>query len=221
MTYPSVIGIAGVAGAGKDTTFERLAALGGERFVRFSIADPMKESIAALFDLPLERLDELKRDPDSYVKVGGRGLKSLLTDAYMNRLDRKLSMREFMQRYGTESHRDVFGEDFWLRHWLRQVEAMRYGPAADPSRRPTIVNTSVRFANEAEAIIAQPGGEVWLVEGPQDDGAGGHPSEEPLPDLLVTRRIDNTFRPSVGQADWGYENIDDQLALILDEWRRS
>lgn len=236
MTYPSALGLSGVAGAGKDTTYERLVALGGDRFVRFSIADPMKDSIAALFGVSLERLDELKRDPRSVVSVRGQDPDWVAPPGEgMAQIPRgmtfaHLSMREFMQRYGTEAHREIFGDDFWLKHWLRQVEAMRYGPDVDPLRRPTIVNTSVRFPNEAEAILALPGGEVWQIVGPQDEGAAGHPSETPLPPGLVTRYIDNSSRTvehcsaGFGMPDRElvtYTHLDDQIALIVDEWKRA
>lgn len=220
MSYPSALGLHGPAGAGKDTAYERLVALGGERFVRFSIADPMKDSIAALFGVSLWELDAWKRDPNIGVAI---------VDDSTDEISERKSMREFMQRYGTEAHREIFGEDFWLKHWLRRVEAMRYGPDVDPLQRPTIVNTSVRFPNEAEAILALPGGEIWQIVGPQDEGAAGHESETPLPPGLVTRYIDNSIRQHREPAGDGraevilpsYDALDDQIALVLDEWRRA
>lgn len=211
------IGITGVAGAGKDTVYDRLRALGGDRFVRLSVADPLKDSIAALFGVSLEHLEVLKRDPQAFVQVRSgiaeNGRKKKLGTELYRVVD--FSMRQFMQRYGTESHRDVFGEDFWVDAWERKSEVMHFEAgrttldAAVKGWSPlTVVNTSVRFRNEA-ARIHKLGGVVWHVEGPQDDGAAGHESESELPSNMIDARIDNTFRGN------DFEALDDQIATLL------
>ncbi len=225
MKHIPYLGLAGVAGAGKDTVFERLQALGGPRFVRMSVADPLKESIAALFDIDLDTLDRLKRDPDSFVKVGGADPDRPGMAIYYGGGRQRRTMREFMQRYGTEAHRDVFGQDFWLDVWQMnatnaQLEAA--GGAFVTADAPlTIVNTSVRFENEAQRIIEM-GGRVFHVEGPQDVGAGGHPSEKLLPEELITGFFDNTVRSVIERAVEGrleyetdYSHLDDQIATLL------
>lgn len=207
------IGLAGFAGAGKDTTFDRLVAIGGEKFERHSVADPLKESIAALFDVTLDQLEAMKRSESAHVMLdGGR-------EAPEGSIS--MSMRKFMQRYGTEAHRDVFGEDFWLDVWKRDWS--NNCPAG-----VSWVNTSVRFENEARAIIEDLGGEVWWIEGPRDAGADGrHESEHRLPEHLITRVIDNsvrTFQPTTYlDLEPGipvpthpcHRHLDDQLASIL------
>lgn len=204
---PSILGLHGVAGAGKDATFERLQVLGGvDNFCRFSIADPLKESIAALFGITTEHLERIKRDKHARVELYWSASVGMA-------IPRKLSIREFMQRYGTESHRGIFGDDFWLDHWMQEVDRRSREATC------TFVNTSVRFENEAVAII-ELGGEVWQIDGPQDDGAGGHESETPLPPHLVTRTIDNSYRhfgPIQRVPD--FSHLDDQVALIIDEWK--
>jgi hypothetical protein len=244
MSFPTIIGLHGYKHAGKDTVFGRIAVLGGERFVQFSIADPMKDSISALFDIPLDVLDELKNDPLSHVTVTRGDYTRVM--GFDNRDHpiqvAKLTMRRFMERYGTQAHRDQFGDDFWLTHWSRRVEDLRYGPDVDPEMRPTVVNTSVRFPNEAHAILAQPGGEIWLVVGTDEVEEAGRnardengepiPSELRLPDHLITRTIDNSIRETwehqistgigtIETLDSGpdFSHLDDQIAPILSEWR--
>lgn len=218
----TMIGLHGKAGAGKDTVYERLLSLGGPKYVRRSIADPMKDSIAALFGVSLERLEELKRDPSSFVKIGGTGEPSKQTPgAYMARYDRSMTVRQFMQRYGTEAHRGVFGQDFWLDFWMRQW--------ADTSAQGEVwVNTSVRFENEAQRI-RDVGGEVWLIKGPHD-GVEGHESEVQLPDRLIDRVIDNTERASFSFAENcgdpivdypDFSHLDSQVAAFLTELEAS
>lgn len=199
------LGLSGVAGAGKDTVYDRLRELYGERFVRLSVADPLKESVAALFDCTLEELEAWKRDENYVVGLG----EYLDHDTNDVRPTVVLSMREFLQRYGTESHREVFGDDFWLDEWERRAQKIH-----EQRRDAVVVNTSVRFENEAQRILDL-GGEVWEVVGPQDAGAEGHASEAPLPEQLISRVIDNEtrLRYDSGEPDWTY--LDDQIAGMI------
>lgn len=208
------LGLTGVAGAGKDTVFERLVALGGSRYERMSVADALKESVEALFGVSPRALEAWKRNNYVHVQVVDR-MGEGLRDGYTVELVR-LSMREFLQRYGTEAHRNVFGLNFWLEEWERRARQRHW------KKSPlTIVNTSVRFENEAEWILDN-GGEVWHIDGPQDAGAGSHESEAKLPDHLITRTIDNAHRRSrvepidgdfVEVPDFDY--LDDQIATLL------
>jgi hypothetical protein len=212
-----IIGLTGVAGAGKDTVYERLAALdSSQSYVKMSVADALKESVSALFGISLDHLEELKRDQESLIKV------TAAVDAEGTNQDPiyrynvcEMSMREFLQRYGTEAHRGVFGQDFWLDVWearVRDVQAQQI-PVRDWQDR--IVNTSVRFPNEAERIIAL-GGEVWEVIGPQDAGAGGHASEQPLDKELTTHTIDNHYRGTTGTDNFpDFSYLDEQLEELL------
>jgi len=96
--------------------------------------------------------------------------------------------REFLQRYGTESHRNIFGEEFWLDALLPRSSAPLYAqfPGTD-----VLVVTDVRFENEAYRIRML-GGEVWYIEaeqrlGPRDE----HISEQLLADHWLTRTVSN------------------------------
>jgi hypothetical protein len=69
--------------------------------------------------------------------------------------------REFLQRYGTEAHRDIFGQNFWVDYLI---------PNDDPERlRANFANATIgiisdlRFDNEAERIH-ELGGVVWNIE---------------------------------------------------------
>lgn len=207
------LGLTGPAGAGKDTVYERLRELGGDRFVRLSVADPLKESVAALFGITLEKLEEIKRDDASCVSVAW--LDRVIADSKC----RGFTMREFLQRYGTEAHRDVFGEDFWLDVWETRASSLHREYANRDWRElvhPTItvVNTSVRFPNEAQRILDL-GGEIWDIVGPQDYGAAGHASETPLPRDLVTHVIDNENRLLYASGEPNYAYLDDQIAGLI------
>lgn len=172
-----LIGLTGRAGSGKDTVYETLAETYAEDMIveRRSFADPLYESAAAALGVTVEDLREWKRDPSILVEVRRNKM-----SAY-DPLARQ-TVRQYLQRYGTEAHREVFGEDFW-------IEAARLKD--HPGRLVCV--TDVRFPNEATAVH-RAGGYVVEVVGPGEAGAGGHASEEPLPGDLVDFIIPNTRR---------------------------
>lgn len=212
MTHLPVLGLSGVAGAGKDTVYDRLVAIHGPRFHKRSVADPLKEAMAALFDVSTDFVEEMKRDTAFGIQ---------LVHEHKGGLDGPATMRTMLQRMGTEVGRNLFGEDFWLDQWTRYVQEHAKQSAMRRVGPYTYVNTSVRFENEARRILEM-GGEVWHIYGPQDEGAGGHVSEAPLPAGLVTRTIDNSVRVTrdIG-SDLGngspnhvpdFSYLDDQIA---------
>jgi hypothetical protein len=110
-----------------------------------------------------------------------------------------LTLRQYLQHYGTEAHRAVFGPNFWVDN----VDLSHEGKV--------VVVTDVRFANEAQAV-SDAGGVVVNVQGPPEvENAGdGHASELPLPRALIDYYIDNSRRSD------GFESLDTQvLALVI------
>lgn len=164
-----LIGLTGAAGAGKDTVYETLAQV-AEGVERRSFADKLYESAAAALGVKPDTLRGLKRDPGASVVLhNGDG------DL------RVLSVRRYLQRYGTEAHRYIFGPDFWT-------------DALDLTGHfgRTVVVTDVRFRNEALAI-RHAGGVMVRVLGPAEVDAD-HPSEHPLPPGVIDYTLDNTRR---------------------------
>lgn len=150
-----IIGLTGLKGSGKDTVGAYLVK--NHNFERRSFAEPLKRSFAALFDIPMWEIENWKNDDSVFVTVGNKnnnpeGLIKNFTlpngtdfvrPDHMWSPIRELSFREALQRYGTESHRDVFGENFWVDQAL-PVEGFYDGRA--------IVVTDVRFQSEAQRI---------------------------------------------------------------------
>lgn len=253
MTLPPYIGINGVKGAGKDTVCARLIELAGSSVKRFSVADPLKRSVAALLRTDEANLEEWKNDPHVYVDVVRLVEHRVAIDDVeldtQQLVDGGIVFRRFLELYGTEAHRDVFGEDFWLEHWRTQAQRMHMDAGGlkpwlylTGEHQITIVNTSVRFQNEAQ-WIRENGGVVWHVTGTdeverdardrrREDGSF-IPSEQPLPDEMIDARIDNSHRGSaleIGEMDWhpdsahdpvptrtvpDFQHIDDQLATLI------
>lgn len=181
-----IIGLTGYKESGKDTAAAYL--IKHHKFERRAFADPLKRSVAALLDIPFSEIDKMKNDPNSGIELRGDS-------------DTFIMFRTFLQRYGTESHRDVFGKDFWLDHTL-PMNGFYVGK--------NIVITDVRFENEFARVWALNGFIVGIDRPssplmPKDK----HPSEDidfNLPDYIITN--DGTFNDL-------YQGVEDCLEFLI------
>lgn len=174
-----LIGLNGPARCGKDTVFNMLrdgAAVSGLVVKRFAFADLLKLSAARAlgFDGTTEECVEFCNQ----IKEEGVGI----TVASPSKCLRALSGREFLQRYGTEAHRDVFDTNFWVEAALPVDYEVPTGEVH--------VFTDVRFTNEAERI-RRVGGRVWRIQRERSITESAHASEKPLPLDLVDYGIPN------------------------------
>lgn len=181
-----VVGFTGKMGSGKDTAGERLAFLSERPATRLGFADLLKESAAALFDFHPSVWETAKNDPNATItfEQGGEQI--------------KLTAREFLQRYGTEAHREIFADDFWVDAAL---------VPAKHDRRGLYYVTDCRFPNEAEQIKRM-GGVVIQVHGPGESAVVLHASEQQLAPELIDFHILNENR------DDGYQALDTALRSI-------
>ena len=151
-TKPTLIGIAGFAGAGKSTLAEILVHEHG--FARIKFADGLKDMLRAL-GLGEEWIEgDLKEKPCQLLL--GR------------------SPRYAMQTLGTEWGRKCLGEDFWVNYWFARVQRHF---AASPGAR--VVVDDVRYPNELQAVAGL-NGRLWWVTRPGVRALGGHSSEHGL-----------------------------------------
>lgn len=150
-----LIGIHGKARSGKDTFASCLQ--NHLPFRRMSFAAPLKAAVAGLFNIPVERAFS----DDKEQNLEGWGL----------------TLRDVLQRFGTEALRGTFGDDFWVDRWY--LEYMEYME----SSHPNVVLTDLRFPNEAKRVRMLGGVVVHLVRpGAGLTGASGaHASEQTLP----------------------------------------
>lgn len=151
-----IIGLCGYKNSGKDAVAAYL--IKTYDFERKAFADPLKHSVAALLNIPMQDVDKFKNDPEMYVDLRPNN------PGYFS--ESRLSFREFLQRYGTEAHRDVFGKGFWLDATLPIKSYVG----------KSIVVTDVRFQNEADRI-KELGGLLVQVYKPTIDVNDDHPSE--------------------------------------------
>jgi len=152
-----LVGVAGRAGAGKDTVADYLVKEYG--FERYGFADPIKHGLCAAFGLMPFDFADRERKEQSISRIGGK------------------SPRQLAQWFGTEFGRNMICEDIWIRmaqfHYESLVDMVRdtFGKAP-----VGMVVPDVRFPNEAE-WVRRNGGVVWHVVRPDIKPVSAHVSE--------------------------------------------
>lgn len=183
-----LVGLHGPAQSGKDTVYGILRTLSfsqGEAPLlpylvrRDAFADRLKVSAA--------RALGFDGDWDECIEIMNR----LKTEGFINTIvdlhkRKEISGREYLQRYGTEAHREVFAQDFWVKAVLPEGY-----PSDDEHHKTLLVVTDVRFPNEAERVL-ECGGQMWKIDRPVERIAeSAHASETPLDDKYITHTILN------------------------------
>ena len=175
-----LIGLSGLKSSGKDTVGRYLADRYG--FETISFAASLKASASALFGIDPSAWESMKNDPDAMVTLVGE------TPPYEGASRISMTARQFLQRYGTEAHRGVFGEDFWVKALFDPLDM----GGRNLGKRYAI--TDVRFPDEHVAVHDR-GGIVVRIERPTDDHSDTHASETlpgyDLVDWII--RNDGTF----------------------------
>ncbi len=138
---PKLIGICGPIGAGKDTIAGTLVGIG---WMRYSMANPLKDLTARLFDWPRDMVEgstdasrKWREQPDAW---------------WSERLGREVTPRWALQYLGTEVMRQNFHNEIWVACMERFVTQNNFD----------VVISDVRFPNEIEAV-RRLGGEIWQV----------------------------------------------------------
>ena len=149
---PTIIGLAGAAGSGKDSVrnvLELQHESGG-----FGFADTIRDMLRVLLVSNGCSPDYMERRDLKEVPVPGLGI----------------SYRHMAQTLGTELVRNNWGQDFWLKLAATNMASMR-----EHGYRNFVIS-DVRFANEAEWVRNQ-GGEIWLLDRPGTAPVREHVSE--------------------------------------------
>lgn len=155
-----IIGLAGYAQSGKDTTGKILVEEHG--FERLAFADALRDILYALN--PVVHGDDhiipSVWDVQGCVDAKGWEWAKAHTTA-----------RVLLQRLGTEAGRNVLGENVWVDACMRKVK-----PGG------SYVITDVRFPNEVDAVRKR-GGELWRIIRPGGRPANDHVSETAIADV--------------------------------------
>lgn len=181
-----ILGIAGHAGAGKDTLADLVCGMTGQP--KRSFAAPLRDAVLA-FNPWIRATNPNYIDPN---QVTEKELDSLWPPTRYADLialcgyERAkwhevygAGVREAIQRMGTEVGRGLLGESVWVDIAM-----------SDRVHRERPVFADVRFPNEAQAIKDRGGVVVW-IERPGVAPANGHISESALDKWIFDRVIDN------------------------------
>lgn len=201
--------------SGKDTACQHLidvCAEHGLTVVRRGFADALKTSAARALGAPVEWdadqcrafCDDIKENGEIHVRIRRQNTTSNAAES--RHVENEvfppggLSGRQYLQYYGTEAHRDVFGSEFWVDALLPQPDEP--GQEYVEDQVDVLAVSDVRFPNEAQRIKDFNGSVVRLVRG-HAPVAGAHVSESGVSDDLVTHEIHNngdgpeTLRPAI------------------------
>lgn len=182
-----IIGLTGNMGVGKDTVADFLVTEYGYKKVGFS--DVMYDAVCALWGITLEDALAYKETGSVHIRVEWNGA------IPSNVLSHSWTWRTFLQRFGTEMGREVFGPDFWVEQF-----AERY--LFDGNSTDYVVR-DVRFNNEAE-LITDYAGDIWHIVRPGYEG-DEHVSEAGI-------------NPSYIRGDIGNDGTVEELHALLTDW---
>jgi hypothetical protein len=153
-----LVGIAGLARAGKDAAAARLVGRWG--FVRIGFADALKAEVRTKFRRTILAHWAATLPPHM---PSDTAAEDRLIDALLQ--TKPPVIRALLQEHGTEVRR-ADDPDYWVQAWLRLY---------NENTRRRVVVPDVRFANEAAMIRRW--GATWKVMRPGCAGAGAHDSE--------------------------------------------
>lgn len=210
-----IVGFHGRMYSGKDTAASMLLGLLSDHGIyscRAGFADKLKTSAALALGASTDLETDEYRDICDQIKQEGVEI------WVMEKVDdesgdiftpvHQITGRQYLQFYGTESHRNVFGSDFWVDALL---PAPQVGMPFMIDGIDVLAVTDVRFPNEAERILDL-GGDVVRITRPDNEGGDTHASEVDLPDDLVTYELSNGG--SLGDLESAIDAMARQMELI-------
>lgn len=183
---PTIIGLLGHAGAGKDT----VALLLAERFrvARVAFAEALKLEIAAAWGIERDLLDspwakEAKTPALALHMCGNQDFVSYAWELGLPGLQDGLTPRTVMQRWG--DWRRSVDPDYFVKIALEIVRTVTDGDDVD-----AVLLTDVRFPNEAD-LVRSLGGRLWRITRPEGPQPSRHASEWLLAGEPVDAEIPN------------------------------
>lgn len=190
-----LIGLKGYKGVGKDTVADYLVSKHG--YTKMAFADKLKDAVAGLFGISRQQVDHYKDNQGNSIDLVEVHL-DISVPSRKHASEYVFTWREFLQRFGTEMGRNVFGQDFWVEQLVQRL----------PRIEGNIVITDARFENEARKV-KELGGCMVEISRPGCE-PDGHASEEPLPEEMIDYKISN---------DGTMEQLYDDVDWIIDELR--
>lgn len=167
-----ILGINGPIGSGKSTVANILEKNFGFETVGF--ADKLKESAAALFGIDPKDWEYIKNDPTARISLRWEGENGPRPGQWWSEVS--VTGRDFLKRYGTEAHRKVFWDNFWVDVLIDRENSHLFSG--------NVAIYDARFDNELTRI-REVGGKNIQVRRPGHEFDPSHPSEHaPDPSLI-------------------------------------
>jgi hypothetical protein len=163
-----IIGINGYAGSGKDTVGTILQQI--DRDSHWEIkkwAGKLKQVAELLTGIPVEKFE------DQEFK------KTNLGKQWNDRINNPMSVRDFLQKLGTEGLRDGLHTNTWVNALMADYKCVPADRAPNGWDCDNWIITDTRFPNEAQAI-KDAGGIIIRVTRPGIGPVNDHPSETGL-----------------------------------------
>lgn len=214
LNAPTIIGLAGPAGSGKDTVADLLRT--HARFMKCAFADALRYEVCEAFGIEplLLSYRPTKEEPHPALALAkckdhafpGLLLQGKLLERFNGSIAEFMALprspRQIMQLWGTEYRRATDGS-----YWTGQVVAHVNYQCRDHNTRHVI--TDVRFANEAQAVRNM-GGVVWQIKRPDLKVDTTHSSESDgsqfKPDAIINNSHDiRHLQQQVLGAYWAHD----------------
>jgi len=177
----TLIAINGLDRSGKDTAAHYLRETQGA-ITQFSFADKMKESLCKTLRMSREELEEFKDHGEIVWRVGNKQW--------------TMTGREFIRWFATQGHREVFGEDFWVKELEAEIDQALPG---DDFKRSLVVIPDLRFESEAQWVRSH-GGFIWQVVGRGVSGNGDYQFRQGIDRVIDNSKTLHDFYKEVEDA---------------------
>lgn len=189
-----IIGLCGYKRSGKNTAAKYIASNFEDKYkvVEHSFAGKLKQSaLAAITGEIWPEEDAIKACESIKERITIKFEASGKPNAEFADVLKSFSLtgREYLQWYGTEAHRKIFGQDFWTDIILNYIYNERNENRAEWNEFLDII-TDVRFPDEIKAIKYM-GGKVMRINRPGIMFYDPHDSEAELPTELIDVEIYN------------------------------
>jgi hypothetical protein len=174
-----IIGVSGYSGCGKDTVGTILQQI--DRDSHWEIkkwAGKLKQVAELLTGIPVEKFE------DQEFK------KTNLGKQWNDRINNPMSVRDFLQKLGTEGLRDGLHTNTWVNALMADYKCVPADRAPNGWDCDNWIITDTRFPNEAQAI-KDAGGIIIRVTRPGIGPVNDHPSETGLNQWKFDYEIQN------------------------------
>lgn len=199
----SIIAINGRIGSGKDATGSIIQDITKDEWVIKKFAHKLKVISSMLTGIPIEQFED-QEFKKTY--LGDEWITPSYYDSFgMPIVGHRMTVREFLQKIGTEAIRNGLHPDSWVNALMSEyvrpsIWENRYydeknkqglcGREQVWGELPNWIITDCRFLNEAHAVRSR-GGIVIRVERGETTNTDLHPSETQLDDYQFDYVIDN------------------------------